>query len=814
MAKCKPLIIPFIVTSELSFIVEISFDKIRFYADHGAIVSGGSVYTINSPYLYSDMYDENGISRIQYVQNGDIMYLFHEKYPVKKLVRNGNTNWSISDMEFIAPWDHPNTDDVRLTASAIDGSATLTSDVSFFTNDMIDKYIRLTEEDSSVAPWVASTSYTTGATVKSDGKQYVAANTATSGTVKPVHSRGIVSDGAVKWQYKNAGYGIAKITAITDSRHASITITDSLPQAVTSEGTTYFEMSIFSGKVKSYPMAGTFFRNRFCILAQIDNVPTVYCSNSDDYENFADKDEGEVQATNSITIPLTNGSYNKACWIYGGDVMFVGTSAAEYMIDSAASSEAFAPDNAKTQIISEIGSLPIKPVKIGSQLLFVSRSGKEIKDILYSFTTDAYETNTMSLQGRHLIESGIKSITYQTSPERTVWLLTEKKLIGVTYSIEDKVVAFYRADLSGTVQNMAIIPNPVNKLDELWVTVERQNTTSLEWLDNNFVPSDDDELTTAEKNGLTYLDSCVSGIYSTDRTENFNTVISITNTFSGMRRDITIYTNEGDPYTVGYSVIENPRLSIFMTSGDLMDLGYNSSEILLEWQGNSFIDNPTIYVNTDPELIGYTYDIYKDDTLEAHGIISGSGISATLPMSFGIQTFRLHIYKKIDLSGDRTVTGLGHLEGMKVRVIADGAQLDDRTVVNGSITIPFKCQNVTVGLPIESAFIPQNIYIQGNNSSGVGDVQRIDHVTLMLWRSMGGKIGKDFNSLQDIYFRKTDEKMDNPTPLYTGNKEIPVDMRTSFIKEKGASILIYNDSVFPMNILAIVPHFTTSGNGK
>ena len=55
--------------------------------------------------------------------------------------------------------------------------------------------------------------------------------------------------------------------------------------------------------------------------------------------------------------------------------------------------------------------------------------------------------------------------------------------------------------------------------------------------------------------------------------------------------------------------------------------------------------------------------------------------------------------------------------------------------------------------------------------------------------------------------------MGESAPLYTGNKKIPVNMNTTTIKEKGATVLIYNDSVYPMNILAIAPHFSTSANG-
>ena len=159
------------------------------------------------------------------------------------------------------------------------------------------------------------------------------------------------------------------------------------------------------------------------------------------------------------------------------------------------------------------------------------------------------------------------------------------------------------------------------------------------------------------------------------------------------------------------------------------------------------------------------------------------------------------------------LTGLEHLEGKEVVIMADGAECERQIVSGGSIAISATANRVMAGLPIESAYIPQTIYIPGNNGSGIGDVQRIDHVTLMLWRTLGGKIGKNFENLQDIYLRLTDDAMNDSAPLYTGNKEIPVSFNTSTIKEKGATVLIYNDSVFPMNILAIVPHMTVSGNG-
>ena len=68
----------------------------------------------------------------------------------------------------------------------------------------------------------------------------------------------------------------------------------------------------------------------------------------------------------------------------------------------------------------------------------------------------------------------------------------------------------------------------------------------------------------------------------------------------------------------------------------------------------------------------------------------------------------------------------------------------------------------------------------------------------------------DFDSAKHIL---DDEKMNKATPLFSGNKTTCVDFNNSTIEERGAKLIIHNDSVFPMNILAIAPHISTSGNG-
>lgn len=158
-------------------------------------------------------------------------------------------------------------------------------------------------------------------------------------------------------------------------------------------------------------------------------------------------------------------------------------------------------------------------------------------------------------------------------------------------------------------------------------------------------------------------------------------------------------------------------------------------------------------------------------------------------------------------SADDTSTelsGLDHLNGQIVSVFADGAVRERQVVKDGKISIAASYTRVAAGLPVISQFIPQSIYIPNDYGSGIGQKQRINHVLLMLYRSGGGQIGADENSLRDILYRPADGVQNSPQPLFTGNKEILFNGATTQ-NEQAAQILIQNESPLPMNILALVP---------
>ncbi|PTE07683.1 hypothetical protein [Mesorhizobium helmanticense] len=98
--------IPFIFSSEQAYCLEFGDLYIRVYA-YGARV--GTV-EVASPYLEADLFD------LAYVQSADQMWITHRNYPPKVLTRTAHTTWTLGDYPFEdGPYDDINDTSTTLT---------------------------------------------------------------------------------------------------------------------------------------------------------------------------------------------------------------------------------------------------------------------------------------------------------------------------------------------------------------------------------------------------------------------------------------------------------------------------------------------------------------------------------------------------------------------------------------------------------------------------------------------------------------------------------------------------------------------------
>jgi hypothetical protein len=152
-------------------------------------------------------------------------------------------------------------------------------------------------------------------------------------------------------------------------------------------------------------------------------------------------------------------------------------------------------------------------------------------------------------------------------------------------------------------------------------------------------------------------------------------------------------------------------------------------------------------------------------------------------------------------SAATVISGLGHLEGEIVQILADGSTHPDKTVSSGQITLDRSATKVHVGLGFTSKVETLRIDAGSASGSAQGKTKRISEVTVRLYRSVGLKVGTSTSELDTIPFRSSAAGMGQAVPLFTGDKTI--EFRGGF--DDDATIVVQQDQPLPTSLLAIFP---------
>jgi hypothetical protein len=158
-------------------------------------------------------------------------------------------------------------------------------------------------------------------------------------------------------------------------------------------------------------------------------------------------------------------------------------------------------------------------------------------------------------------------------------------------------------------------------------------------------------------------------------------------------------------------------------------------------------------------------------------------------------------------SATTTLSGLDHLEGQTVSILADGATHPNKVVSSGSITLDRQTEKAVVGLSYDSVL--QTMRIEGGAAEGTsqGKTKRISKVVLRLFETVGVKVGPSLDNLEAIPFRTSSDPMDTPVSTFiAGDKEI--EFNDDFNSD--GFIFIKQDQALPCSILAIYPTLVTS----
>lgn len=147
------------------------------------------------------------------------------------------------------------------------------------------------------------------------------------------------------------------------------------------------------------------------------------------------------------------------------------------------------------------------------------------------------------------------------------------------------------------------------------------------------------------------------------------------------------------------------------------------------------------------------------------------------------------------------ISGLEHLEGYTVAILADGNVLPQQTVENGKVLLGNKYKKVHVGLPIDAEIKTLPIDFTAQDGTYLSRKKRIATVTLLLKDSRGGLFGMKENELDEFKWR-SNEDYGEPIDLQTGKFKVTIKSATY---DETQQIIIKQPDPLPMTVLSLIP---------
>ena len=149
-----------------------------------------------------------------------------------------------------------------------------------------------------------------------------------------------------------------------------------------------------------------------------------------------------------------------------------------------------------------------------------------------------------------------------------------------------------------------------------------------------------------------------------------------------------------------------------------------------------------------------------------------------------------------------SVSGLGHLAGRSVDVLADGAVQTRKTVSqDGTITLDRPASVIHAGLPYVSRLEPMRLESGSSRGTAQTKKKRITKVAIRFHNTLGGKVGPDADHLETIWFRSPSTPMGRVQPPWSGDKSVNFPRGWN----RDGVLHLVQDQPLPMTVLLIVP---------
>jgi hypothetical protein len=272
------------------------------------------------------------------------------------------------------------------------------------------------------------------------------------------------TDATKSWDFTDIGKyvkamgGLIKVTEITSETVAKGQILSALTNAPSSapfetlSGTWTLEEESWTAS-NGYPGAVCFYEQRLFFGGTTIHPQTIWGSVTDDYENFA----AGALATASVEYTIATNDFNPIRWFASARVLLIGTSAREFR--ASGGNDPISPTNIDIRAETSYGSPKRRPVSIGHTTIFVQRAKRRLREMAYSFESDAYEAGDLTVISPHISEGGIEEVAYYPEPYAILYAIRgDGQLLSLTYEKEQEVFGWGRVVTDGSFESVAILP--------------------------------------------------------------------------------------------------------------------------------------------------------------------------------------------------------------------------------------------------------------------------------------------------------------------------------------------------------------------
>lgn len=765
----------FITSSEEAYVIEAGQNYFRFYKNQAQILSGGVPYEIATPYSATDL------PYVVVVPSADVTYLFHSQYAPRKLSHLSDTNWVLAEVNWTVPvlkemGLKPAT---TLTLSAVTGSGvTATAGSSVFLNRDVGRII------TSGAGRASIVSYSSGTVVAVD-------------IIDDFSSTGPFASG----EWSVLGSPIDSITpSIKSPEGAIVTIT-----------------STTSTETKTNLTPGSDYWNQ-----SAHGTGEFYIRNTAPYYQSVKPDKMYVGGEQIIEGLI--GSLGIKQWAWGNNddlgynTIYIRADgqdpdekvAGYIQCGRVVQSAVFRTEDVGKYILIHSGL-----VKITSFINAGSVKGEIVKELSDVATTANWTLESEAWGGTN------KYPSCGCFYEQRLWL---GGVPGFPETIWASMVGDYENFSVGVNDSDAIEFALVGKGQvSLIQWMEPRDyliigTTSSEWR----VSSDDIGSTLTPTNvvakQMTRIGSC-----------DIQPITVMTSTLFVQRAGFKIqeftYQWESDGYVapdltlLARSVFSDKIMGmvyqqepysivwVWLTDGTLYGLSYMRDQNVIGWHSHPLTNGKVI------SMVVIHGDGYNELWAIIERTVNGVMVryvemmeaffedSATeYAENKGLHAFFVDSGITYNGESTTTITGLSHLEGQTVTILADGNFQGLRTVAGGQITLDTAASVVHVGLPYTATMETQRIEFLLKTGSVQGKLKKVHEITARVYRSGPFKAGRDDAHLDLIYDREREIVLGAPYNLYTGDLNLGFDDSWNTL----ARMTIVQDKPMPFTLLALM----------